>query len=119
MSPDEPAGHRHVADLALGSLPYLALVGCAGIAANILLSFEEPHRGMLLVSFVLIAAAPVGLTIHLAVTSEMALTDKRRWILGLMSRSGFELFTAYFTPTERRQATRQLEARQGKESRGA
>jgi hypothetical protein len=111
MSPNNPAARRHgPAQLAFGSLPYSALLGCAGLAANILLSFEEPHRGMLLISLVLIAAAPVGLMIHLAFTGEMPSEDKRSWLLGFISPSGFRLFRAYFTPRERRQTTRVLSA---------
>ena len=117
MSPHEATGRlQHVADLAFGSLPYVTLLGCAGIAANVLLSFEEPHGGILFVSCLLMAAAPVGLTLHLVFTGELGSEDKRRWTRGLMKGSGWTLFTAYFTPSERRRATQQLKAQEGVES---
>jgi len=71
---------------------------------------------MLLASLILLAAAPLGLVIHLVLTDEMTLAAKRRWIRGLTSRTALTLFTAYFTPSERQQATRQLEARYKTES---
>ena len=94
----------------LASLPYVTLLGCAGIVANVALSFEEPHSGMLLIAAVLLAAAPLGVALHLAFTDELTLDEKRRWIAGLMSRRGPELFGAYFTRGSRRRATEQLPA---------
>jgi hypothetical protein len=92
----------------IASLPYMTLLGGVALVANIALSFEEPHREMLLVSALLIAAAPLGLVLHLAVTHELTPDEKRRWMAGLMSRRGPELFGAYFSSVSRRWATDRL-----------
>jgi hypothetical protein len=105
-----PADKLTLTSLTLASLPYLTLLGCAGIVANILLNFEEPHSGMLLISAILLVTAPVGMAIHLAFTDALTLDQKRKWIAGLMSRRGPELFGAYFTPASRRRATERLPA---------
>ena len=55
--------------------------------ANITLSFEEPHAEMLLLSTVLLVAAPAGLLVH--------------------------LLAAYFDASERRRATRLLDTTDG------
>jgi len=89
----EPAADRPtLASLMVASLPYLTLLGCAALVANIVLSFEKPHNQMLLISALLLAAAPVGLILHLAFTHELTPDEKRRWVAGLMSRKGLELF---------------------------
>jgi hypothetical protein len=94
----------------VASLPYLALLGAAGLVANIALSFEEPHNEMLLLSALLLAAAPVGLVLHLAFTADLTPDEKRSWVAGLMGRRGPELFGAYFSSVSRRRATRALSA---------
>jgi hypothetical protein len=105
----EPAVDRPtLTSVTLASLPYVTLLGCAAIMANIVLSFEEPHADMLLISAVLLAAAPIGMALHLAFTHELTPEEKRKWISGLMSRKGPELFGAYFTSAARRRATELL-----------
>jgi hypothetical protein len=105
----EPAADRPtLASVTLASLPYVTLLGCAGIVANIMLSFEEPHSEMLLISAVLLAAAPLGMALHLAFTDVLTPEEKRKWVAGLMSRRGPELFGAYFTSGARRRATERL-----------
>lgn len=96
--------------LTVAGLPGLTLLGCMGLLATFALSFEEPHGLMLLVSALLIGAAPVGLILHLALTHELTPDEKRRWVAGLVSRRGPELFGAYFGPGSRRRATDRLRA---------
>jgi len=108
---DSAPSRQTVTNAILGRLPYLTLLGCAGITANTLLSFEEPHRGMLLISALLLASAPAGLALHLVFTDELTPDDRRNWVAGLMSRAGPSLFGAYFTPASRRRATKGLAAR--------
>jgi hypothetical protein len=97
--------------VSLATLPCLTLLGCAGIVADIVLGFEEPHRGMLVVSALLLAGAPLGLALHLAFTDESSPEDKRAWIAGLAGLKDPGLLAAYFTSRERRQATERLRAK--------
>jgi hypothetical protein len=73
-----------------------------------MLSFEEPHPALLLAAAVLVAAAPVGMLIHLAATPQLTSDEKRRWVIGLTSRHGPALFAAYFRAGGRCRATRML-----------
>ena len=98
------------ANRVLTTLPSLSLLGLVSLVANIMLSFEEPHGGMLLVSVILLGVAPVGMLMHLAVTPELTLEERRTWVTGLMSRRGPTYFAAYFSATERRRATQALAA---------
>ena len=95
-------------DLILGGLPYVTLLGCAGMATDIMLSFEEPNTEILVASALLVAVAPVGLALHLAFTSELTTERRRLWVAGLMSRRGPDLFADYFSATARRKATQEL-----------
>ncbi len=108
MTRQPSADRPTLTSLTVASLPYVTLLGCAAIVANIALSFEEPHGEMLLVSALLLAAAPVGLILHLAFTDELTPDEKRKWVAGLMSRRGPELFGAYFNSVARRRATDRL-----------
>ena len=107
----QPSDRPTLTSLTITSLPYVTLLGCAGIVANIALSFEEPYREMLLIATLLLAAAPVGLFLHLAFTDELEPSDKRKWLRGLMSRRAPELFGAYFSSASRRRATSWLRRR--------
>jgi hypothetical protein len=115
MTSEPAAGRPTLTSMMLASLPYMTLLGCAGIVANVMLSFEEPHDGMLLISAVLLASAPLGMALHLAFTDDLTLEQKRKWIAGLMGRNGPELFGAYFTSASRRRATERFlpQARRG------
>ena len=90
------------------SLPYVSLLGLAGLATNIILSFEEPHTPMLLVSALLLSAAPVGVLVHLAATPELTREEKRMWLAGLLSQNGPTLFAAYFNARHRCKTTAKL-----------
>jgi hypothetical protein len=109
---DDRAGTRSrgssLASRCLGWLPYLSLCGLGGLAANLMLSFEEPQRGLLMVAGLLLFAAPVGMLTHLALTSELTPTEKRLWGSALASRKGPTVFRAYFSTRDRARVTRQL-----------
>jgi hypothetical protein len=98
------------ANWVLTTLPYLSLLGLVSLVANIMLSFEEPHSERLLVSAMFLAAAPVGVLMHLAVTPELMRGEKRMWVAGLVGRNGPTYFAAYFSATERRRTTQVLDA---------
>jgi hypothetical protein len=89
-------------------LPSVSLLGVALLVANIALSFEEPHWPMLTVAALLLLAAPLGILIHMAITSEMTPAEKRMWLSALAGRQGPSLFAAYFSGTDRARATQML-----------
>jgi len=111
MTDDRPATRSRGSRLAsrcFAGLPYVSLCGLGGLAANLMLSFEEPHRGLLMVAGLLLLAAPVGMLTHLAVTSELTGTEKRLWASALASRKGPTVFRAYFSTRDRARVTRHL-----------
>jgi hypothetical protein len=63
---------------------------------------------MLTLAGLLVIAAPLGLPIHLATTSEMTGAEKRMWLCELVGRRGPALFAAYFDTTDRARATHML-----------
>ena len=105
---ESTASPRQRSDRLLACLPYASLVGLAGLVANLMLSFEEPHSTMLAGAGALVVAAPVGMLLHVWATSELAADEKRKWVTGLTSRQGPALFAAYFSGPERCRATRLL-----------
>ena len=107
---DPSAAHVPSAEWLLVALPYVSLLGLVGLVANAVLSFEEPHQEMLLVSALALLAAPLGVLLHLTATRELTRGEKRAWIAGLMGRKGMALFTAYLKGIDRRRATEQLAA---------
>ncbi len=119
MTRSPAANQPTLTSLALACLPHLTLLGFAGLAANIAVSFEELHGGMLWISAALLAAAPVGMALHLGLTDELTAEEKRRWLAALMSRRGPELFGAYFSPAARRRATERLTLHQNGPATGA
>jgi hypothetical protein len=84
----------------------VSLLGLVSVVVNLMLSFEEPHSAMLLGAAVLICAAPVGMLVHLAGSSELTSSEKRKWLIGLASRKGPALYVAYFSSAGRGRATR-------------
>ena len=80
----------------------------SGIAVNLMLSFEEPQAAMLLVSALLLAAAPAGMLLHLATTAGLAPREKRMWMSALARGGAPRLFAAYFDAAKRRAVTRTL-----------
>ena len=103
-----PSQRRSFPRRAFTCLPYVSLLGVALLVVNIALSFEEPQWAMLTVASILLLAAPLGILIHLAITSEMTLAEKRMWLSGFAGRKGPSLFAAYFSETDRARATSTL-----------
>jgi len=112
MAPKEAVTRgARLARAGAAAMPYVTLLGCAGLAATAVLGFEEPNPRMLLVSGVLVAVAPAGLLLHLAFTGELSRADKRAWLAGLASFRDPGLLADYFDPETRAQATRRLHSR--------
>jgi hypothetical protein len=97
-----------VASRILSTLPYTSLIGLAGLVATIALGFEEAHTGALVVSAVLLASAPAGMSLHLANTTELTAGEKRLWLRALAGRGGLRIAPAYFRAADRRRATGML-----------
>jgi len=72
-----------VANKLLGALAILSLFGIVGLGLMALFGFEQPNSLLLLVSSVLVLAAPVGVLVHLVVTRELTREEKRVWIRAL------------------------------------
>src|SRR6266436_1831477 len=88
------------AEGAFASLPFATVVGMLAIVIMALLGFEEAYMPMLVVGAMLLLAAPLGLAIHLGVTKELTIKEKRLWVDGLLSWRGPALFPAYFTQND-------------------
>jgi hypothetical protein len=104
------ARHMRPAEWLLANLPYVSLIGLVGLVVNVVLSFEEPHHEMLLVSGLAVLASPLGVLLHLTASRELTRGEKRAWIAGLVGRRGMTLFAAYLRRIDRRRATEQLVA---------
>jgi hypothetical protein len=89
-------------------LPYGSLLGLTGLVATIALSFEEAHTGMLVLSGILLASAPLGLLVHLASTSELTRVEKHLWLRALAGSRGPRFAAAYFRAGGRHSATQAL-----------
>lgn len=98
-------------ELLLAGSPYVSLLGFLGLVVNALLSFEEPHREMLLASGLLVVAAPLAALLHFTTTRVLTPSQKRTWIAGVMGRGGLALFAAYFNSVDRSRATEHLATR--------
>ena len=96
------------AERLLATLPYVSLLGLLTVAVNVVLSFEDPHEGMLLASGLLLLVAPLGVLVHLAVTRELTRAEKRTWIAGLTGRQGMAFLAAYCEGSGRRIAMERL-----------
>jgi hypothetical protein len=70
--------------------------------------FEEPHPGVLLVSAILLAGAPVGMLMHLAVSGELTAVEKGLWLRAFARPGGLRLASAYLRPRVRRKVTGRL-----------
>jgi len=96
---------------AFATLPYITLLGCVGLGLTVVLGFEEPDLRWLAASSALIAAAPLGMALHMALTGEISKRDKRLWLASLAGMKDPAAFPDYFTPESRSVATRALRAR--------
>jgi hypothetical protein len=99
---------NHLANRCLTYAPYVSLCGVAGLAVNLILSFEEPHPGLLTACAILLLAAPLAMVTHFIVTPELTPTEKRLWVRALRGRRSVRVIAAYFSPAERARVTREL-----------
>jgi len=86
----------------------LSVVGVVGLAITALAGFEEPNNTLLLVSTLLVLAAPAAMLVHLAVTSELTPEEKRAWIRALTGSRAPRVFSEYLTCSDRRATARSL-----------
>jgi hypothetical protein len=79
----------------------LSLLGMAGLAATVVIGFEEPNAMMLWFSSVLLFAAPVALLVHLMVTKELSPQARRTWIREFTSARAGRALSAYLSSDDR------------------
>lgn len=92
----------------LGGFTVLTIAGIVGLAATALVGFEEPNNTLLLVSTVLVLAAPLAALVHLSLTSELTREEKRAWIRGFTGPRAPRVLSDYLTCRDRRATARQL-----------
>ena len=93
----------------LGALSYLSLLGVLGLAATVLLGFEEPPHLTLVVSGILSLAAPLGILGHIVLTRELTSAQKLAWVRALLGAKCVRYWRAYSNRRRREAATRVLE----------
>ncbi len=79
-----------------------SVLGIAGLLLTGVFGFEEPNNTLLLLSFILIFAAPVSVLAHLGTTRGLTRQEKRIWIRALASTRIASAFSAYTTCPDRR-----------------
>ena len=99
--PTSPATQPTFTNKVFGAFVVLSVFGMVGLAVAAVVGFEEPNETLLLVSFVLMLAAPVAMLVHLTVTKELTWQEKRIWIRQLASHRGARVFSAYLTSHDR------------------
>lgn len=82
----------------------LTIAGAAALAMTVFLGFEEPNALLLLVSAMLLCAAPAAMLSHLATTDELTREEKRIWLRALIGRHALSAWSVYLTSTDRREA---------------
>lgn len=92
----------------LGVIAVFSVFGMVGLALTGLIGFEEPNSTLLLVSSILIFAAPVAMLVHLSVTRELTRDEKRIWIQAMTSARAARVFSAYLTSPDRRTTAQSL-----------
>jgi hypothetical protein len=92
----------------LGSSTVLSIAGMIGLATTALVGFEEPNNTLLLVSTMLVLAAPTAALVHLSLTRELTRQEKRAWIRGFTGPRAPRLFADYLTSRDRRATARNL-----------
>ena len=92
----------------LGACAVLNLFGMAGLVLTATLAFEEPNTALLLVSSLLLFAAPIAVLLHLASTRELSRQEKRIWIQQLTGRRAPWVFSDYLTSPDRRATAKRL-----------
>jgi hypothetical protein len=87
---------------------WLTIVGGAALALTVTIGFEEPNGNLLLVSSILMFAAPAAILVHLAFTDELTHEEKRIWLRGLTGRHALAACSVYLTCDNRRDAIERL-----------
>jgi hypothetical protein len=95
-------------DTLLGACAVLNLFGVAGLVLTAMLAFEEPNSALLLVSSLLLFAAPIAVLLHLVVTRELSRQEKRIWTQQLTGRRAPWAFSDYLSSPDRRATAKRL-----------
>jgi hypothetical protein len=98
-----PAANRLFVALAI-----LSVFGTVGLCLTALFGFEEPNSTLLLVSSLLVLAAPVAMLVHLVLTRELTRQERRIWIRELTGPRAPWAFSDYLISDDRSAAARRL-----------
>jgi hypothetical protein len=112
-TPPPPAANKLLAALAV-----LSLFGIVGLGLTALFGFETPNNMLLLVSSVLVLAAPVVMLVHLCTTRELTRQEKRIWIRALTGPRAPWAFSDYVSSDDRAATARRLAEELAKGRRG-
>lgn len=93
-----------------GALVVLSVVGMVGLAVTGVVGFEEPNNTLLLISLVLMFAAPLAMLVHLTGTRELTSREKRIWVRQLVGPRAARAFSAYLTSHDRSATAERLAA---------
>jgi hypothetical protein len=102
------AHHAVVTNRVLAAFAGLSVLGLVGLAGTVLIGFEEPNGTLLLLSSVLVFAAPVAGLVHLGLTRTLTPTEKRIWLHELTGRRAAWALSEYLTCHDRRSTARRL-----------
>jgi ABC-type multidrug transport system permease subunit len=105
-----PASLRSATERVFGALAAGSVAGFAGLMLTGLTGFEEPNEVLLLVSTVLLVAAPAAVLLHLSLTTELTRDEKHAWMRAFASSRIASAFSTYITSPDRREAMRRLES---------
>jgi hypothetical protein len=97
-----------VVNRVLGALAALSIFGIAGLGLTALFGFETANTMLLIVSSVLVLAAPVAMLVHLSVTRDLTRHEKRIWIRALTGPRAPWAFSDYVTSDDRRATASRL-----------
>jgi Mn2+/Fe2+ NRAMP family transporter len=100
--------HRHPRARLLRAFALSSAAGIVGLALTAFLGFEEPDTTLVVVSSVLLFAAPVAMLVHLSLTRELTRQEKRIWLRQLTGRRAARAFSEYLTSQDRRATARRL-----------
>src|SRR5262245_51274342 len=90
------------------ALPVISAFGLAGLAATLLLGFEEPNAALLALSAVALLIPLLVPFVHLAVTKELSREEKRAWLRAMTGRRAPWAWSAYLSCADRDERVRWL-----------
>lgn len=73
----------------------VTMLGMIGVVIALVLGFEEPPNGLLMVSALCVFAAPAVLLSHLWLTKTITPAEKRAWLRALTGRRALHAASAY------------------------